>query len=451
MTSASTKNTYWIKSGFYTIGYRFSVLVFGFGSFYFLIRQLPQNEFGAWALFLTITTIIEMSRNGLIQNGLIKLLASHRPEDANKIITSSWLINIFYSALIYILLVFLAKPLGHVFGIESISQMFIYYGITLTLLIPFSQFNYIQQSRMSFSGIFWSTVLRQGTFFLFVLYFYFTDTEIGLTRLVLYQSFCTFLGLICAYFCAQKFLQDRLEWSWAFTKKVFQFGKYVMGTNICSLVYKSTDQLAVGYFLSPSFVALYNSAIRMSNLIEYPSTAIAEVVYPQSAFRTSTQGDHSAKLLYEKSVGLTLALTIPVVLFTILLADYIIYFIAGPAYAEAADVLRITMLFGIFTSFTRQFGTVMDSSGRPRQNFQLLLLSVILNVISNIIFIKMFGLMGAAYGTLVSYVLFFFIAHAILIKIFKVEIIKIFGYTLFYYRSGFNFITKTLKLKPGAA
>ena len=102
------ENLKWIKSGIYSIGSRFSVLIFGFGSFYFLIRYLPQNQFGAWSLFLTITTIVEMSRNGLIQNALIKLLHSHDATDSNKVITAAWMINLFYSVVIYLTLVLMS-------------------------------------------------------------------------------------------------------------------------------------------------------------------------------------------------------------------------------------------------------------------------------------------------------------------------------------------------------
>ena len=449
MSPQSIKNSYWIRSGYYTIGYRIAVLIFGFGSFYLLIRHLPQYEFGVWALFLTVTTIVEMSRNGLIQNGLIKLLSLNDPAESNKIITASWLVNLIYSALVFLLLVGCSSIVTEKFAAGAISEMFLYYGITILLLIPFSQFNYLQQSKFSFSGIFWSTIVRQGSFFLAVLLVYLSKWDVTLVQLVQIQSACTLLGLICAFISARKYLQTAWEWDWPLTKKVLQFGKYVMGTNMCSLLYKSMDQIAVGYFLNANFVALYSSAVRMSNLIEYPSTAIAEVVYPQSAFRTSKEGDHVAKALYEKSVGLTLAITLPVILVTILFADYIIYFIAGPAYAESADILRITMLFGFFTSFTRQFGTVMDSSGRPRQNFQLLLAVLIINIVSNYFFIKSFGVMGAAYGTLVSYVIFFFLTNLILARIFKVELPKVFSYMILYYGSSFTFMRKTLKLKLG--
>jgi len=428
-----------------------AVLIFGFGSFYLLIRHLPQYEFGVWALFLTITTIIEMSRNGLIQNGLIKLLTSHEASQANQIINASWIVNLVYSVVVFLLLLSASPLLNKVFDSNELGDMFMYYGITILLLIPFSQFNYIQQSKFSFSGIFWSTVIRQSSFFLAVLVIYLSEYQITLVQLVEIQAICTLLGLIIAFFSAKKFLQTAWDWNWAITKKVLQFGKYVMGTNLCSLLYKSMDQLSVGYFLSANFVAIYNAAVRMSNLIEYPSTAIAEVVYPQSAFRTSQGGDSAARSLYEKSVGLTLAITLPVIFLTICFADYIIYFIAGPEYAGAANILRVTMLFGLFTAFTRQFGTVMDSSGRPEVNFRMLLFILIVNIFSNYFFIRYAGVMGAAYGTLLSHVIFFFISQYYLAKVFKVQLSRVFSSMVQYYGFGFSFLGKTLKIKFGVS
>jgi lipopolysaccharide exporter len=441
------KNSYWLRSGFYSMGYRLAVLIFGFGSFYFLIRYFTKAEFGAWALFISITTIIEMSRNGLIQNAVIKLIHNSHPDDVGKIVLSSFIINILYSGLIYTLLASFSGVLSRMFHIPEIGDMFVYYGITILLLVPFSQFNYIQQSKFSFSGIFWSTVFRQGSFFISVLIICLLKIKITLVDLVLVQSACTFLGLICAYFSARKFIQVTYAWDINIIKRVLGFGKYVMGTNISSLLFKTVDQFSVGYFLNTNIVALYNSAIRVSNLIEYPSTAVAEVVYPQSAFRTSSEGDHAAKDLYEKSVGLTLALTLPVVIGTVILADYIILIIAGPEYHEAAAILRITILYGIFTPFSRQFGTVMDSSGRPNLNFILNFSSVFFNIASNYFFIQQYGMIGAAFGTLLSNVVIFIVGNIMLTRIFKIELRQVFHYMFFYYGVGFDFLQKKLKTK----
>ena len=72
---------YWFKSAFYTIGERLLSLIFGFGSIYLLLRNLTKEDFGTWALFLTITTLVELARIGFIQSGLIKFLSVAKGED----------------------------------------------------------------------------------------------------------------------------------------------------------------------------------------------------------------------------------------------------------------------------------------------------------------------------------------------------------------------------------
>src|ERR1044071_4085194 len=147
------KGSYWVSSGFYSLGARLATLFFGFGSLYFLVRNpnMPPAEYGTWALFLTITTIIETSRNGLIQNALIKLIHSSAPENVDKIVTGSWIINIFYSLLIFVIMAAFGGYASNIFGAPELKSMFLYYGITLFLLVPFSQFNFIQQAKFSFS------------------------------------------------------------------------------------------------------------------------------------------------------------------------------------------------------------------------------------------------------------------------------------------------------------
>ena len=440
-------NLNWIRSGVYSIGSRISVLVFGFGSFYFLIRYLPQNDFGAWSLFLTITTIVETSRNGLIQNALIKLLHSNKPADSDRVITASWVINLFYSLLMYLMLALFSRQFGTAFGVDALGPMFRFYGLTIALLVPLSQFNYLQQAKSSFSGIFWTAFGRQGSLFLAVVLIYFLKFNVSLVGLVVVQAGCTGIGLIIAFLSSRRLVQSKFEWDWTITKSVFHFGKYVMGTNVCSIFFKSVDQFSVGYFLNASSVALYSSAMRLSNLIEYPATSIAEVVYPHSTLRISQEGEQVTKSLYEKSVGLTLTVTLPIVVLTFLMADYLIYIIAGSAYAASSDILRVTILFGLMTPFNRQFGMAMDSSGRPHLNFALLLFALIVNIISNVAFIHFLGVIGAAYGTLVSYVIISVAGHYMLKRIFDVSMINVFSFMLMYYRNAFHFAVNLIR--PG--
>ncbi|MEZ4847758.1 MAG: hypothetical protein R3B93_03850 [Bacteroidia bacterium] len=58
-------------------------------------------------------------------------------------------------------------------------------------------------------------------------------------------------------------------------------------------------------------MAIYGTAIKITNLVEVPTQSIAAIVFPQSARRIENEGRESVKRLYEKSVGVILALIIP--------------------------------------------------------------------------------------------------------------------------------------------
>lgn len=420
------------------MGAKVSTLIFGFGGFYFLIRSLPKDQFGVWALFLTITTIVEVSRNGLIQNALIKLIHSNSDEDVHKIVTASWIINLFFSLLVAILMIGSSIVVSSLYKAEELQWMFLYYSVTLLLLVPFSQFNYLQQAKFSFSGIFWAVTVRQGFFFFIILIYYVFNIELNLIELVSYQIVSTFFGALTSYFCSREYLKYKWVIDFMAIRNVFHFGKYVMGTNISSLLYKSTDQLLIGHFLGVGVLAVYNSAIRLSNLIEYPATSVTEVVFPKSSAMFEKDRDKATTYFYERAVGLTMTVTVPIVIFTFIFAKPIIYVVAGTEYMDAVDILRVTILFGLFTPFSRQFGMAMDSSGRPHLNFLVLCISVIINILLNYIGILTFGMIGAAFATLMSYFIISVICYFLMLKIFRIRLRNVFIFTISFYQQAYS-------------
>src|SRR5262245_30037611 len=73
---------------------RGSFMLFSFGSVYFLLRMLDKTDWGIWALFGSVTATVEVARNGLIQNALVKHLASSPKEDHGNITTASFVLNL---------------------------------------------------------------------------------------------------------------------------------------------------------------------------------------------------------------------------------------------------------------------------------------------------------------------------------------------------------------------
>lgn len=439
----SIKNSYYLQSGIYSLGQRFSSLFFGFGSFYFLVRLYNTDQHGTWVIYFTTATIVEMSRNGLIQNALIKFLSSAEHSERPKIQVASLALNLFFSLLTFGLLL-LASFWFLNSSYATLSKMFVVYGINLILMVPFSHFVFIQMFNLNFKGIFYGALIRQGLFFVCVAYLYYDKQVVSLPYLVVIQAVSIFLSIAVLFFFAREYIlfSKRLTLEWI--RKLFQYGKYVMGTNISSMIFKTTDQYMLAALVSTGSTSIYNAALRVSNLVEYPSTSIADVIFPKSVREIREKGLTAAKRLYEKSVGLILAIVLPIIVLVWFNSDIVMLLIAGADYKESGAILSIIILFGFITPFNRQFGTIMDAIGKPELNFRLLASTTVINIFANFVFITIYGTIGAAYGTLLSYSINLIINQYLLQSILSVSFLSPFTYMIGFYKTALFGIVRTL-------
>lgn len=441
------KDPYWLKSGIYTVLSRFANLIFGFGSFLLLVRIIDKKSFGIWALFLTATSIIEVARNGLVQNAQIKYASAADEVEYPKILNASLTLNILITMTSVIVMCAVAHALSLVWKSPEIEGMFYLYTFTTITLIAFSQFNFIQQAKFDFKGIFYSNAVRQGFFFIAILYFFLSRKAPSLIELVMYQTIAAVLGAIIGWMFVKKYFKITFALEWEWVKKLFHYGKFVFGTSISSMIYQSIDQMILGGMLTTAEVGAYNAASRTTNFIDVPVSAVSAIVFPQSAKRAAEQGKESLVYLYERSVGLLVALILPMVLVCVFLAKWVILIIAGAKYLDAIPVMQVIMVSSLLQPYARQFGVVMDSAGMPKVNFYLLLIVTLFNIVAIYFGIKIFGVVGAALGSAVAMIIFVTVALRILKKEFGVKFHHTFIYCWKFYSDGFKMVIGKLGLK----
>src|ERR1700754_4245418 len=91
--AAKVRNSYWLSSASYTFLNKVCATGFAFVNFYILIRLLSKHDFGAWVLFYTVATFMEMIKHGFVRNPLIRYLTIASEEDSPKIQTASLYLN----------------------------------------------------------------------------------------------------------------------------------------------------------------------------------------------------------------------------------------------------------------------------------------------------------------------------------------------------------------------
>lgn len=425
--------SYWLKSGIYSGMQKFSMLIFGVGSVLLLTRALSIDEMGVWSLFLVFTGTIETIRQSLIKNSVIKYLNSHSKEEHVFINSAALCLNMAITLFIGLILVLFAGPMSHALKAPALAEVLYIFLPGLLLLIPFSHFEWVQNANADFKGIFWSYMSRQGLSFGLILVHFFSGHPVTLTALILYFNIGLLAGTFVSGFFAWRFLERTFVPDKQWLKKLWHFGKFTFGTNVSATIFRNTDQVLVSMMFSTTGVALYSVCIRISNLVDLPSQVLGDILFPKSAQVMDEGNRERVRYYYEKAVGVVLAICIPGSILIMLFPKFVIGIIAGEQYKDAAYLLQLTMVYGLFLPFIKQFGTIMDSTGTPQLNFAVLTIVAVINIGICTLFVHQFGLPGAPLGTMLSYLICFIITQTILYRRFGAGIGNIFRHMIGFY------------------
>jgi len=441
-----SKDNYWLKSGIISILQNLSGSFFNVAGLYILVRVLSKHEYGAWILFMGITGIMETIRGGLVQNALVRFLPAASSEDRPKIITSSFVISLSVSAGCMLLIYLFGHLLTESWRTPELLPIMFLYPIVFITTGFINNFVSIEQASFRFQGIFVISVVRQGTFCLYLLVCFVLGNEVSLIHLMYVFILSALLSLLTSWIYVRRNLVFSRKVYSDWTKKLFNYGKYGFGTSVSSILSGTIDQWMLGSMRGPAWAGEFNIAVRITNLIDVPTSAVATIVFPQSAKRIETEGRDAVKYLYEKSVGTILALLIPGVLFLYFFAGFVIGVLA-PKYESSVALLHVTLLYCLPIPYGRQFGTILDSIGKTKTTFYIVLVTASLNLTLNYFFIKQWGVMGAAYATLCSNVVGFVIAQVILRRELNVNVGNTLVYAWKFYPEFYTKYLIPLKLK----
>ncbi|HSZ84532.1 MAG TPA: oligosaccharide flippase family protein [Puia sp.] len=442
--------SFWFRSIFFTLLNRFSLIFFGVVGYMILAKKVfpTANEMGVWGIFLAVLSLVETVKQGLLRNPMIKFLSEPEYADQkNKVQSVALLINFGFSALVILLIIFLGNPFCQWLNFPELYPMILWGIFLIILLIPFNHFEVLLQANFRFKSIFLGYLFRQGIFLTVVLIFlFFFKNYLGLIMLVKLQIFALFSGMIVMFFSARDLFFKGFVIDKILLKRMLHFGKYIFGTNVFSALSRSADQfITANQIQSEAIVAYYNVVSRINNLIDVPSMAVADVLFPKNVEAMAQTGTEKVRYYFERMIGSIISILGPLSIVIFLLPKLIIKIIAGDKYMAAVTILRTVILFSFLRPFAYQFGATMDAIGKPKINFWINLLTMSLNILFIFLGLHFFGWKGAAYGSVIGLVSGSAIMYAVLVKTIGARWDEIIAYVFETYENVFIMIKKFLR------
>lgn len=361
-------------------------------TFMLLARLLPVAQMGAWALWLTFVSIADMTRQGLLQNGLVRYSAQE-PGSWAGWLTAAFALNSLASVGLGLLLTIgscLAGSFMHLPELQTLAAL----ALPFTLLQGLGRFaEAVQVTKRDFRGVLLANCLNGAAQLALTGFCFLQKTSPSLPQLLGFQT----IGLVAAlaliavffkkHFTFGKFEREKM-------RELYRFGRYVAGTNFFSMLFQRLDTLLIGVFLTPAAVALYNIATRLNGLLDLPLNSLSLAQFPNMA-KSLAEGKPTSEV-FNGTVRKLLLVQGPLSILLIIFAPQAVRILGGGNYADAAILLQILALAGLVKPWGRSFGMTLDATGKSDLNFKMLLFSMAVNLVLMLALLPAFGVTGAA-------------------------------------------------------
>lgn len=179
--------------------------------------------------------------------------------------------------------------------------------------------------------------------------------------------------------------------------------KYLFLTGVCTSIFSGVDIIIISRVQDIAAVGVYKNALMLTLALFMIPTAITQGLYPKLIQHNV---EFSRFFLQIKKILvrlIPLSIAISAVLF--LFGEQVIVGIFGNAYTASVPLFRISLLAFLFASVNQVFGYGMIAIGKYKPYFFIVLLISIVSVVTNLIAIPRYGLMGGVSALALSHFL----------------------------------------------
>jgi O-antigen/teichoic acid export membrane protein len=361
------------------------VAVFAFLSFIMLVRMVSQETFGEWVLFITASNFIDMLRFGITRTALIRFLSGAKSHEARKLMGTNNTINLISTTFLALLLYLINYFAHETIQDSGFNLFFQWYPLLAFITLPFNNAQSVLQAQLRFDKMLWLRLLNVGTFMLFLLANLFLQYDISviLWAYLISNLISSILASSLNWDGIRYIFNTKIE----SVKTILNFGKYTTGTLIGSNLLKSSDTFIIGLspFLGPLGVALYSIPLKLTEIIEIPLRSFAATAFPGMSKASLENNQEEVKRIFYANAGGTTFLMVPLMLFSFVFAEEIVFILGGSDYIITANIFRIFCIYGLLLPIDRFIGVALDSVNRPKSNFIKVLNMTLANIVGDLL------------------------------------------------------------------
>lgn len=377
----------------------------------FNVHHLGQSAYGLWMLTTSMTTyfsILDLGFGGSVVKFAAEYRARRDARGLNEIASTMVVLFSGVGIVAYVVFAAIAYHLRLVFNIDAqqaeVGRLLVLaVGLYVSLGFPFSIFGGIINAFQRYDvnnavGIGTSLVIAVVNVAMLLAGF-------SLVQLVMVTTGIRILAYIVyrlnAYWVFPA-LSVRLSlFRWARFRELTSFSLYVAMIDWANRLNYSLDALVIGAYLSPVAVAVWTVPQRIAEALQRLTNQLNSVLFPVVVDSDATQRIERLRAIFIHGTRLSLVSVVPLTAALMLLARPLIETWVGPKFEDSILVTQILVAVVAIRVGCATATTVLKGAGGHRLLAGANMGAAIANLALSLLWIRRFGLVGQALGTLI--------------------------------------------------
>jgi len=381
--------------------------VISFFYFIFIARMIGVDDVGKYTFAISFTTLSAVFIDWGLSQILIRESAKYK-EKAQDYLAATLAFRILASIVVYGIVFLAINVFVNLAGYDPITKQLVYLSGIVMIMDSFT---------LGFWGVFrgfqnlkYESIGVVGNQVIVIL----IGTAALLLGLPLHFLIVAFIGgslfnLILSATLIRKKLKLKLKFLW--DKKLIKFLlKLAFPFALLAIfgrMYGYIDQVLLYFLSGEKELAWYTAAYKMIFALQFIPSAFAAAIFPAMS-HYFIRSHQELKDIFDKAMAYLTVLAVPMMFGLASLADNIIFKAYKEEYEPSIIVLKILAIGLIFVFLNFPIGSLLNATDRQVLNTKLVGITMVINLILNLILIPLFSFVGACIAFLCSHGFLFF-------------------------------------------
>lgn len=377
---------------------------------------LSQEEFGLTRLVLSLISVMAQMSSFGVHRIAIKFFPVFRKQEHknNGLFLILFLLSLTGTIIISLIYFLFKQPILHYYQDEAslFNDYYIWIPLSTLGMVVFLVFeSFLQVLRKTvFTNFLRNIVVR--LYWLVALFFYYKGHCTFYQFMLIYMLGYFFVAALCVLqlMVSKEFSFDinKMYFKTRLLKPMVNYGAYTIFSGLTLILVVSVDTLMIGALLPEdklSFVGIYAVATYIASVIFVPNTALARIASPLIAHDWRVKDLKNIDEVYKKS-SVLMSFAGGIIFGAIAINIDEILALMQPEFAAAKYVV---LVLGFSRLLSMTFGVnyaILVVTKFYRAETFLAIFLLVLVVVTNLIFIPIYGILGAAIGTGLAIVMF---------------------------------------------